>query len=44
MLAVFISIGVGLIGLIGVAFLIRGILKADAGNKLMKEISRTIPH
>jgi len=42
MLPVFISIGVGLIGLIVVAFLIRGILKADTGNKLMKEISRTI--
>lgn len=39
---VLIPAGAGVIGLIGVSFLIRGILKADPGNKLMEEISRTI--
>lgn len=39
---VLIPAGAGVIGLIGVAFLIRGILKASSGNKLMTDISRTI--
>ena len=39
---VIISAGAGVIGLIGVAFLIKGILKASSGNKLMTDISRTI--
>ncbi len=39
---VFIPAGAGVIGLIGVGFLIKGILKASSGNKLMTDISRTI--
>lgn len=39
---VFIPAGAAVIGLIGVGFLIRGILKASSGNKLMTDISRTI--
>ncbi|MBA7669830.1 putative K(+)-stimulated pyrophosphate-energized sodium pump [subsurface metagenome] len=39
---VFIPSGAGVIGLIGVGFLIKGILKASSGNKLMTDISRTI--
>ncbi len=39
---VFIPAGAGIIGLIGVGFLIKGILKASSGNKLMTDISRTI--
>lgn len=39
---VLIPAGAGVIGLIGVNFLIRGILRASSGNKLMTDISRTI--
>jgi len=39
---VFIPAGAGVLGLVGVGFLIRGILKASTGNKLMTDISRTI--
>jgi len=39
---IFIPAGAGVIGLIGVGFLIKGILKASSGNKLMTDISRTI--
>ena len=39
---VFIPAGAAVIGLIGVGFLIKGILKASSGNKLMTDISRTI--
>lgn len=39
---VLIPAGAGVIGLIGVSFLIRGILRASSGNKLMTDISRTI--
>lgn len=39
---VFVPAGAGVIGLIGVGFLIKGILKASSGNKLMTDISRTI--
>ncbi|TKJ46948.1 sodium-translocating pyrophosphatase [Candidatus Aerophobetes bacterium Ae_b3a] len=39
---VFIPAGAGVIGLIGIGFLIKGILKASSGNKLMTDISRTI--
>jgi len=39
---VLIPAGAGVVGLIGVSFLIRSILKAEPGNKLMEEISRTI--
>jgi len=42
MLHVLCSIGAGVIGLIGVAFLVRSILKANPGNELMRELSRTI--
>ena len=42
MLHVLCSIGAGAIGLIGVAFLVRSILKANPGNELMRELSRTI--
>nr|MQY59741.1 hypothetical protein [Clostridia bacterium] len=39
---VFIPAGAAAIGLIAVGFLIKGILKASSGNKLMTDISRTI--
>jgi len=39
---IFIPAGAAVIGLIGVGFLIKGILKASSGNKLMTDISRTI--
>lgn len=42
MLQIFIPVGAGVIGLVVVAFLIRGILGKDRGNKLMDEISQTI--
>ena len=42
MLQVLISAGAAVIGLIGVGFLIRGILKMSSGNELMQEISKTI--
>jgi len=42
MLHVLYSIGAGIVGLIGVVFLVRSILKADPGNELMQELSRTI--
>ncbi len=39
---VFIPAGAAVLGLVGVGLLIRGILKASSGNKLMTDISRTI--
>ena len=42
MLQVLISAGAAVIGLIGVGFLIKGILKMSSGNELMQEISKTI--
>jgi len=42
MLHIIISAAVGIIGLIGVSFLVRGILKADPGNELMQKLSKSI--
>jgi len=42
MLHIIVSAGVGIIGLIGVSFLVRGILKADEGNELMQKLSKSI--
>ncbi len=42
MLHIIISAAVGIIGLIGVSFLVRGILKADEGNELMQKLSKSI--
>ena len=42
MLQVLIPAGAAVIGLIGVGFLIKGILKMSSGNELMQEISKTI--
>lgn len=42
MLHVLFSIGAGALGLIGVGLLVRSILKANPGNELMQELSRTI--
>ena len=42
MLHIIVSAGVGIIGLIGVSFLVRGILKADPGNELMQKLSKSI--
>jgi len=42
MLHIIISAAVGIIGLIGVSFLVRGILKADQGNELMQKLSKSI--
>jgi K(+)-stimulated pyrophosphate-energized sodium pump len=42
MLHIIVSAAVGIIGLIGVSFLVRGILKADEGNELMQKLSRSI--
>ena len=42
MLHIIVSAGVGIIGLIGVGFLVRGILKADPGNELMQKLSKSI--
>jgi len=39
---VIIPAGAGVVGLIGVSLLIRGILKANPGNELMQTISKTI--
>ena len=42
MLHIIVSAAVGIIGLIGVSFLVRGILKADEGNELMQKLSKSI--
>lgn len=42
MLHIIVSAAVGIIGLIGVSFLVRGILKADPGNELMQKLSKSI--
>jgi len=42
MYKIIISAGAGIIGLIGVSFLIKGILKTNPGNELMQSISKTI--
>jgi len=42
MFQVLISAGAGVVGLICVGFLIRGVLKASPGNEVMRNISRTI--
>ncbi len=42
MLHIIISAAVGIIGLIGVSFLVRGILRADPGNELMQKLSKSI--
>jgi K(+)-stimulated pyrophosphate-energized sodium pump len=42
MLHIIVSAAVGIIGLIGVSFLVRGILKADPGNELMQKLSQSI--
>ncbi len=42
MLHIVVSAAVGIIGLIGVSFLVRGILKADPGNELMQKLSKSI--
>jgi len=42
MLHIIVSAAVGIIGLIGVSFLVRGILRADPGNELMQKLSRSI--
>ncbi|UCG93646.1 MAG: sodium-translocating pyrophosphatase [Candidatus Aerophobus sp.] len=42
MLHIIVSAAVGIIGLIGVSFLVRGILRADPGNGLMQKLSKSI--
>jgi len=42
MLHIIVSAAVGIIGLIGVSFLVRGILRADPGNELMQKLSKSI--
>jgi len=42
MLHIIVSAAVGIIGLIGVSFLVRGILRADEGNELMQKLSKSI--
>jgi len=42
MFQVLISAGAGVVGLVCVGFLIRGVLKASPGNEVMRNISRTI--
>jgi len=39
---IIVSAAVGIIGLIGVSFLVRGILRADPGNELMQKLSKSI--